>query len=114
MKRIRDAQTILGTLDHGEVMAELSREITETIADLNEQTGGRPKAKTKGSVTLKLNIVVENGTATIEPQIESKRPKPALGSSFFWTLDDGSLTTEHPKQTDMFNGPRPATREETA
>lgn len=108
MKRIRDSQTIIGALEGGEAAAELSREITETMAKLKELAGNRPKNKVKGSVTLKLDIEVEAGTATITANIESKRPKPIRGSSFYWVLDDGSLSTEHPQQTDMFTGPREA------
>lgn len=111
MKRIRDAQTIIGMLEDGEVAAELSKEITETLAKLKVLSGDRPKSKIKGSVTLKLSIEVEAGTATIGADIDSKRPKPVRGSSFYWVLDDGSLSTEHPQQTDMFAGPREARRE---
>ncbi|MER8427783.1 hypothetical protein [Mesorhizobium sp. M0136] len=108
MKKIRDAQTIIGMLEGGEVAAAMSTEITETLAKLKELSGDRPKTKIKGNVTLKLNLEVEAGTATISCEIDSKRPKPARGSSFYWVLDDGSLSTEHPQQTDMFGGPRAA------
>jgi hypothetical protein len=108
MKRIRDAQTIIGALEGGDAAAELSREITETLAALKEQTGSRPKAKAKGKVILTLEIEVEAGAATITADIVSKRPKPVRGSSFYWVLDDGSLSTEHPQQMNMFGGPRDA------
>lgn len=106
MKRIRDAQTIIGALENGEAAAELSKEITATLAALKEMTGGRPKGKAKGKVTLTLDLEVEGSSATITANIESKRPKPVRGSSFYWVLDDGSLSTEHPQQTSMFDGPR--------
>jgi hypothetical protein len=108
MKRIRDAQTIIGALEGGEAAAELSKEITETLAALKELGGGRPKAKIKGKVTLTLDIEVEGNSATITADIASKRPKPVRGSSFYWVLDDGSLSTEHPQQMNMFAGPREA------
>lgn len=102
MKRIRDSQAIIGSLEGGETAAELSRVITDTLAKLKELGGDRPKAKIKGSVTLTLKMEVEKGQAVIEAEIASKTPKPLRGSSFFWVLDDGSLSTEHPQQTDMF------------
>lgn len=108
MKRIRDSQIILGALEGGETAAALTKEITETLAELKELAGNRPKNKVKGKVTLTLDIQVEAGTATITADIASKRPKPIRGSSFYWVLDDGSLSTEHPQQTDMFAGPRDA------
>jgi hypothetical protein len=104
MKRIRDAQTIIGMLEGGEAAADLSREITETLAALKERAG--PKGKAKGSITFKINIDLEGGAATLSVDIESKRPKKPRSSDFYWVLDDGSLSTEHPQQIDMFSGPR--------
>jgi len=104
MKRIRDAQTIIGMLEGGEVAAALGTEITETLAKLKELGGGNPKSKIKGNVSLKINLCVEGPTVTIDAEIDSKRPKPVRGSSFYWVMDDGSLSTEHPQQTDMFSG----------
>lgn len=113
MKRLRDATTIIGVLDHGDVAADLGREILETLADLKEQSGDRPKVKVKGEVTLTLKLVVETGTVIIEADIKSKRPRKARGGSYFWLID-GALSTEHPKQADMFSGPRSAATEEMA
>lgn len=111
MKRIRDAQTILGALEDGQASVDLGREITDTLAALKEQAGNRPKAKVKGKVTLTLDIEVEGGSATITAEIASKRPKPVRGSSFYWVLDDGSLSTEHPQQISMFGGPQEVKRD---
>lgn len=108
MKRIRDAQTIIGALEGGEVAAELSTTITDALAKLKEMAGNRPKAKIKGKVGLKLHFTVEQGTVTVEAEITQDLPKKPRGSSFYWVTDDGSLSTEHPQQTDMFAGPRVA------
>lgn len=108
MQRIRDAQTIIGTLEGGELAHELSTQITGALAQLKEQAGNRPKNKVKGKVVLTLDIEVEAGAATITGNIEAKVPKPARGSSFFWVLDDGALSTEHPQQMNFFAGPRAA------
>lgn len=110
MKRIRDAQTIIGMLEGGEVAAALGAEIIETAAKLKELSGDRPKSKVKGSITLKLNLEVEAGTVTVTCDIDSKRPKPVRGSSFYWLMDDGAFSTEHPQQEDMFAGPRETRR----
>lgn len=107
MKRIRDAQTIIGMLEGGELAAALSNDISETLAKLKElgEIMGR-KAKVKGKVTLALDFEVEAGAVTVTAGIETKVPKAPRGSSFYWITDDGSLSTEHPQQTDMFAGPR--------
>lgn len=110
--RIRDAQTIIGMLERGDLNAELSKEITDLSAYLKASTEGRKKAKAKGSITLKLNFVVEDGTMIISPDITVKKPKAPRGDSIFWVLDDGALSTQHPQQEDMFAGPREARRTE--
>lgn len=106
MKRIRDSQTIIGALEGGEVAASLSSAITDALMKLKEHTGGRPKAKAKGRVVLTLDFEVEGSAAEITADIVTKLPKPVRGASFYWVMDDGSLSTEHPQQTDMFDGPR--------
>lgn len=106
MKRIRDAQTIIGALEGGEFAADLSTAITESLAKLKEMAGNRPKAKVKGKVKVALHLTVEQGTVTIETDIVPELPKKPRGSSFYWVTDDGSLSPEHPQQTDMFSGPR--------
>lgn len=108
MKRIRDAQTIIGALEGGEFAADLSTAITESLAKLKEMAGNRPKAKVKGKGKVKVafHLTVEQGTVTIETDIVPELPKKPRGSSFYWVTDDGSLSPEHPQQTDMFSGPR--------
>lgn len=111
MKRIRDAQTIIGMLEGGELAAQLSTDITETLARLKElgDVMGR-KAKVKGKVTLALDFEMEAGAVTVAAAIETKVPKAPRGTSYYWVTDDGSLSTEHPQQTDMFAGPRETRR----
>jgi hypothetical protein len=111
MKRIRDAQTIIGMLEGGELASQLSTDITETLAKLKDlgDIMGR-KSKVKGKVTLALEFEVESGKVTVSAGIETKVPKAPRGTSFYWVLDDGSLSTEHPQQTDMFSGPRDTAR----
>ncbi len=114
MKRIREGQTIVGILEGGQLAADLGVEITDVLAKLKDLSGDRPKNKFKGSVTLKLSFEVEAGAVNIDCNIDSKTPKAPRSSSYFWVLDDGSLSTEHPQQTDMFAGPREARRTEPA
>lgn len=106
MKRIRDAQAIIGMLESGQLNAALSDEITGTLAKLKEMSGENPKKKFEGSVTLKLSFEMESGAVTIAADISHKTPKQPRARTFYWVTDDGSLSTEHPQQTDMFAGPR--------
>ena len=112
MKKIRDAQVIIGMLEHGDLAAQLTTDISETLSKLKERAAeGGKKAKAKGKITLTLDFEVDAAGATVvHAGIETKVPKAPRGESFFWVTEDGALSTEHPQQTDMFAGPRP-TRE---
>lgn len=107
-RKIKDATTVIGMLERGQVAADLSTVLTDTLRILKEQSDQRPKAKIKGKVALTLNIVVEEGAVQIEAAIENKVPKPVRSTSFYWVTEDGALSTEHPQQADMFSGPRAA------
>ncbi len=102
--KIRDVKIVLHDLEHGETMAELSAEMTGLVAFLQTLTHNRPKAKAKGTITLALDVTVEGDTVDISPDIKVKRPKkPRNSSTYFVTRDgDGSLSTEHPSQLNMF------------
>jgi hypothetical protein len=115
MKRIRDAQTIIGMLEGGDLAAQLSTDISETLSKLKDlgEIMGR-KSKVKGKVTLALEFEVEAGAVTVTAGIETKVPKAPRGTSFYWVTEDGSLSTEHPQQTDMFGGVRDAAERRTS
>lgn len=104
--KIRSTTTMLGLIGDGELIAELDEKMVALNATLQAQTQGRRKTKAKGSITLKLDFVVEDGTVTISPDIAVKEPKPARATGFFWLRDDGSLSTEHPAQTKLDFGER--------
>lgn len=101
MKKIRSATTALGLIGDGELVAELDQTLTETLAALHEHCGGRRKAKAKGKITLVLDLCVEDGGVTIDPDITVKKPKKPRASGYFWIDEEGSLSTEHPQQTRM-------------
>ncbi|MDB5582791.1 MAG: hypothetical protein JWR80_7967 [Bradyrhizobium sp.] len=102
MKTIRDAQILIGMLEQGELNQELSAELNRDLAYLAEMSEENRKATYKGSLTLKLDIEVENGVVHISGNIDSKLPKKPRRSSLFWVTEDGQLSTEHPQQHDMF------------
>ncbi|MDI9847333.1 hypothetical protein QM467_04570 [Rhodoblastus sp. 17X3] len=110
MAKIRDASTLLGMIDGGDIAADLTTEITDTLAAIEASRAGRKKTSVSGSVTLKIKFKAENGGVTIDADIDSNRPKKVRGSTYLFVDSDGSLSTEHPQQTDMFNGPRDLSR----
>lgn len=104
MARIRDSLTIVGMVEDGEIANEFTAELTRMLATLKEHAG--PKGKAKGSVTLKIEADVDGGMVSLAGDVATKVPKKKRGSSMYWLLDDGSLSTEHPQQMNMFAGPR--------
>ncbi len=105
MKLIREPQALIGFLEDGEFAESMKRELTETLVALNEAAG--PKGKATGNVKVALNLKVEAGMVTISTELTSKRPKEERRSTVLWVTEDGVLSTQHPRQHDMFDGPRP-------
>jgi hypothetical protein len=101
VSKIRNTTQMLGLIGDGDLLAELDEKMVALNTTLVAQTAGRKKTKAKGSITLKLDFVVEDGTVTITPDIAVKEPKPARSTGFFWVRPDGTLSTEHPSQTRM-------------
>jgi hypothetical protein len=106
MAKIRDASTLIGMIESGELTNDLFQEITDTLAAMEANRAGRKKAKVTGSVTLKIKFTNEGGGSTIDVELDSKRPKKVRESTYLFVDADGTLSTEHPQQTDMFKGPR--------
>lgn len=102
MKTIRDAQILIGMLEQGELNQELSAELGKCLKHMGELSEENPKVAYKGDLSLKLKIEVEAGEVHIKAEIDSKLPKRPRRSTLFWVTDDGDLSTEHPRQTDMF------------
>lgn len=107
MKIIRDAQTLLGMLETGDLNRELTQKMTEVLEKLSELSNDRPNMTYKGVVALKLSFAVKNGmveiSADIPPPVMPKLPRK---SSIYFAIEGGKLSTEHPQQHDMFGGPR--------
>ena len=107
MKLIRDAQSLLGMLESGDLNAEMSDLLTEVLQKLLDLSNERPKTTFKGEVSLKLKLAVKDGMAEIDAEIPPpKLPKLPRKTSVYWVIEGGKLSTEHPQQHDMFPGPR--------
>lgn len=107
MKPTRDALTVLASLEDGVLKTDLSNELANTLETLNNLSENSPKSRIKGSFILKLDIMVEAGVATLQASISTKLPKLPRSRSIRWVGDNGTLSTEHPNQANLFDGPRP-------
>ena len=98
MKGIKDASTIIGLLEDGQMVSDFSKKLDETIKTLCERAGYSGTAK--GSVTLTLNLVVEGQMIDIDAALSAKVPLESRRKSVFFVSDEG-LATENPKQLNI-------------
>ena len=103
---IRDPSVLIGSLEGGQLNQALSTEFAQVFRQLYEMSSEDQKKTHKGSVTLKLELSAENGAVTISADIKTATPKQPRPRSFYWITENGELSTEHPRQQDMFGGPR--------
>ena len=106
MKQIRDMQSIIGLLEDGEFNPELSREARDVLAKLTEMSQEQRGKSITGSVSVKLKFTVKDDLVEIASTFDSTVPKRPRKTSHFWIVEDGALSTEHPRQHDIFAGPR--------
>lgn len=104
MALIREGLQIIGMVDDGDLANEFTAELQRMLATCKEHAG--PKGKAKGQVTLVVTAEFEGGIVTLAGDVATKVPKKKRGSSMYWVLPDGTVSTEHPQQMSMFAGPR--------
>lgn len=114
MALIRDPGQLIGALEHGQLHTDLAETIHDTISKLQAITGDNPKASAKGYVSLKLDFKVADGRIEFDTDLSSKTPKLPRRSTVFFLTEDGEISTEHPRQRDMFGGPNAVTAPRTS
>lgn len=106
MAAIRDFNTLTSMVGRGAAMGEVNEKLADVIETLANLSAEQPKKKVKGSVSLTVEIAVQNGIATISVASAAKKPKEDPRETVLWLTSDGQLVNEHPSQIDMFKGPR--------
>lgn len=107
MSKIRDASQLIAWINDGDFNTAVSAEIERVLAELKRQTYGNPKVKSKGKITLTLSFEVQGPNLTISPNFDGKVPTEPHPDAVAFVTEDGEIDTQHPRQTDMFAGPRP-------
>ena len=91
---------ILAEHGHGELNAQLSARLQETIMNLSAHAEENGIAK--GGLTLALKIEVErSGSVKIRPEIVVKVPKGAVASQTFYVDADQNIVPNDPRQMDI-------------
>ncbi|MEO1989653.1 MAG: hypothetical protein ABGX47_23845 [Martelella sp.] len=106
MKQVRDIATLFGALENGELNRDISDKLKDALGELLELSNNSPNKEFKGNLTVKLDLKVKDGAVTIASSFTTKTPDRPRRTDFFWLTDDGALSTEHPRQSDMFSAPR--------
>ena len=101
-KRLRQASDILAYLEQGDFNAEVTSQNEELLKYLQEIAPQKGKG-IKGVLTIKLSYDVVGNQVETTASVETKAPKRTRGRDFFFLREDGALSTEHPKQANMFD-----------
>jgi len=91
-------------LEDGDVHAELTKLLPEISAGLTNhmaEFGGKPKAKIKIGIDIKL----DGGVFEITASVDHAMPKTPRGKTVLWTDGQNRFTTANPKQMQMFARP---------
>ncbi len=109
MAEIRNIPQLIELLENGELSDDLKKEVRDLVSYLHEHAGSKGKAK--GTLTLKLGFQVQGSSLTIESDLSTVKPKKPRGSSTVFCDSEGKLLTGHPRQSEMFDGPREIKRD---
>lgn len=97
-RMIRSFAEMLGLISGGDFRAHVDRQLQEALIALEES----PNDKCKAEITVKIVLEYELGRVDIKPECKVKLPESAkFIKTPFWVID-GELSTQHPKQIDMF------------
>lgn len=93
----------------------LSEHLDENLATAVEALEALPDgAGGAATITLTVTLKAQGDLVNVVPTVKTKLPEgKAIATTPFW-LDDGALSVQHPNQTDMFTGPKPVRRDDTA
>ena len=94
VNKTTDLCDLITDLDYGQVHQELSRELSELIAAVEEHG----KA---GSMTLTINVRPEGQMALVQVASSVKAPKKPYNASMFYYGESGSLHREDPRQMSL-------------
>lgn len=106
MKKIAGATITLGAMENGGFLADVDDSLAEVIRKTKSVADQSKNGKAKGSLTITVAFEVDGDTITLGGKTKQSVPALPRRNSMFFVTSDGEITTEHPRQTDMFAGPR--------
>lgn len=106
MRTLKNLPETMSLLNRGRFVERVNEHISkalEAIQAMPDETG-------VAEVTVKFKLVGKGGELQLTPSVISKLPsEKSMAPTTFWIVD-GELSVQHPSQTDLFEGPRDASR----
>lgn len=98
---IKNFGVLLGTLNGGTVVGELSDETSTLLEELKEKAESK-NGNVSGELTLKLKFTVNtSGLTTIDYEVSSKSPKPIRRQDSFFLTEGNGLSRRNEKQQEL-------------
>ena len=97
-KSIRSFSVVLSALEGGSFNAELSKELRDLIADLNDHMAAYGGKAVAGKIDIALNLKLADGILEISADKKITKPKAKRGRSIFWVTPENNLSQENPQQ----------------
>lgn len=109
---LRAFSAFIATIDGGRLHGELSSELEDLVATMQNVAAGN--VQTKGSLSIKLDLKYDpkSGMFEIGGDFKITSPKEPRGRSVFWATSQNVLTLDNPRQRQMFPRDVNATRGE--
>lgn len=100
---ITSVHRLLELHDDGDTLAKLNADFSKLVADTADVAGHQGKAI--GEITIKMRIGVDSKKAAVRIEHTVKPPKQPAAETALFVADDGkALTTQNPRQREMFDG----------
>lgn len=109
---IRDFASFLRVVEDGRLADDLTGELQDLIAEMQDSAGGQTMTKGKITISLDLKFDPKSGMFEVAGDYKLAKPKAPRGRSIFWSTAENLLTRFNPRQSDMFL--RDATSERSA
>lgn len=106
MKTINGATVTLGVMEKGQFVVDIDEALAEVLRKTKLAADNHKDGKAKGALTITIGFAIEGDMITLSGDIKPKTPPLPRRSTPLFITADAQISTQHPSQGDMFDGPR--------
>lgn len=99
---VRSVDKLLALHDDGDELKRINEDLAAAMEEMAVRHGDNEKAKAKLVITF--DMETHNKGVSIAVSHELKMPKRPANKSEFFVTDDNQITTQNPRQREMFTG----------